>query len=395
MDKNSGASFNPSVCRLIGLMSGTSYDGVDAALVEIAADTSRVSGPIERFIDSLKIRPLRHIHLGYAPRLREEISQAFNGDTAHICRLNFKLGECFARAAIRLMERAGIDRDQIDAIASHGQTIYHIPPSGKRMGSTLQIGEASVIAERTGILTISDFRTRDMATGGQGAPLVPVTDYIMFHKRDMVRVVLNIGGMANVSILRGGIEDTIAFDTGPGNALIDEAVRLYTEGREGYDRYGRLAKDGRPDKGLLRELSSHPFFKRPPPKSTGREVFGIEMVNQIKKRYPQLRKEDVIATLTHLTVSTIISSITPFMPDEVIATGGGTKNTYLVESLKAGLLRKGIKVTGIEEYGINAQEKEALSFAILGYLTLNRIPGNCPSATGANKNVILGKMTFP
>src|SRR3990172_9740449 len=219
--------------RIIGLMSGTSHDGVDAALVEIST---------EKFSNEIRIRLLHHLHLPYLKPLRDEIRQAFNGNTELICRLNFKLGGIFAGAVLSLLKAAGFRPEDIDAIASHGQTIYHISPQGRKSGSTLQIGEAAVIAERTGILTVSDFRTADMAAGGQGAPLVPLTDYLLFKKPGQVRAVLNIGGIANVTIVREKMEDTVAFDIGPGNSLIDEAITLITRGKRSYDRNGSFAR---------------------------------------------------------------------------------------------------------------------------------------------------------
>src|SRR3990172_5389726 len=253
--------------RIIGLMSGTSHDGVDAALVEINGTLDQVSchpelGSGSQNQEILKqvqndiriVRLIHHLHIPYRKPLRDEIRQAFNGSTELICRLNFKLGEVFAGAVISLLKAAEVRPEDIDAIASHGQTLYHIPPvspppfskggrGGLRTpGSTLQTGEAAVIAERTGILTISDFRTADMAAGGQGAPLLPLADYLLFKKPGQVRAILNIGGIANVTIVRERIEDTTAFDIGPGNSLIDEAMKLYSKGKRSYDRNGSFAR---------------------------------------------------------------------------------------------------------------------------------------------------------
>src|SRR3990172_1798213 len=262
-------------------MSGTSHDGVDAALVEISHNPP--IPPLEK--GGIPISLLHHLHVSYRKPLREEIRQAFNGNTELICRLNFKLGEVFAGAVLSLLKAAGFRPEDIDAIASHGQTLYHIPPvssppftkggkGGLRTpGSTLQIGEAAVIAERTGILTISDFRTADMAAGGQGAPLLPLADYLLFKKPGQVRAILNIGGIANVTIVRERIEDTTAFDIGPGNSLIDEAMKLYSKGKRSYDRNGSFARSGRPVKRVLDKLLSHPYFRKGPPKSTGRGHF--------------------------------------------------------------------------------------------------------------------------
>jgi len=369
--------------RIIGLMSGTSHDGVDTALVEIKEQRH------------LNIKLIKHLHVTYSKALREEISRAFCGDTEHICRLNFKLGEVFANAVLSLLGESGVKPRDIDAIASHGQTIYHIPPSGREMGSTLQIGEAAVIAERTGILTISDFRARDISAGGHGAPLVPMADYLLFKKKGHMRAILNIGGIANVTIVMGNINDTTAFDIGPGNSLIDEAVRLYSGGRKSSDKDGRIARSGRPDKKLLQELLSHPYFRKKPPKSTGRETFGEEMVKNIFRRYRNLIPQDILSTLTHLTALSIFNAIIPFKPDEVIIAGGGVKNRFLMSLINAIFYKEGIQVNDVSKYAIPPEAKEALSFAILGYLTLRLKHGNLPSATGAKGRVILGKITLP
>jgi len=403
-------------------MSGTSHDGVDAAIVEISTENRRDKNvppiddrrgfltPSKGFSDELRIRLLHHLHLPYRRHLRDEIREAFNGNTELICRLNFKLGEVFAGAVLSLLKAAGFRPEDIDAIASHGQTIYHISPQGRKSGSTLQIGEAAVIAERTGILTVSDFRTADMAAGGQGAPLVPLTDYLLFKKPGQVRAVLNIGGIANVTIVREKMEDTVAFDIGPGNSLIDEAMSLHSKGKRSYDRNGSFARSGRPVKRLLDKLLSHPYFRKGPPKSTGRETFGVAMVEDIwtnkgtdlfsgtvpeNKSVPLSRARDIIATFTYLTAITIHNALIQFKPDEVILTGGGVKNKFLVELIHGMFKNDGVVINEITVYGIPPQAKEAVSFAILGYQTLNHRPGNIPSVTRARHNVVLGKITLP
>ncbi len=372
-------------------MSGTSHDGVDAALVEITP-----AGTSNRDIG---INLLKHLHRPFGKGLRREIEEAFTGGTEHICRLNFRLGEVFARAALSLIEASGLSSKDIDAIASHGQTIHHIPPAGgpsrRRSGSTLQIGEASVIAERTGIMTVSDFRTRDMAAGGEGAPLVPLADHLLFSKRRRTRAVLNIGGIANVTIVKGAIDDTIAFDTGPGNSLIDESIKYSSSGRLSFDRNGSVAESGRPDHELLNELLNHPYLRRRPPKTTGREVFGAGMVKDIFNRYGKLPLEDVMATLTRFTAESIYRAVIPYGPDEVIVSGGGTKNRFLMKLLDRMFRAGNVAVNNISEYGIPPEAKEALSFALIAYHTLSLRPGNLPSATGAGRKVILGKITLP
>lgn len=386
--------------KIIGLMSGTSHDGVDAALIEIMpGSNSTTSASIDDIGSKISCKLIKHLHRPFSKALREEIQEAFTGNTEHICRLNFKLGEVFAKSVLSLLDVSGLSPKDIDAIASHGQTIYHIPPSGspsrRKSGSTLQIGEASVIAERTGIMTISDFRTRDMAAGGHGAPLVPLADYLLFSKKGVKRAVLNIGGIANVTLVEEEIDNTIAFDTGTGNSLIDESIKYYSSGRLAFDRNGSVAESGRPDKGLLKELLKHPYLKKRPPKTTGREVFGAEMVKDIFSRYGKLAIKDIISTLTHFTATSIYRAIIPHEPDEVIVTGGGTKNRFLMKLIHGMLVAKAITVNNISKYGIPPEAKEAVSFALLGYQTLNLQPGNLPSATGAHRKVILGKITLP
>ena len=377
-----------NVTRIIGLMSGTSHDGVDAALVEIPLHPPLVKG-------GKNIKLINHTHIPYRKQLRDEIRMAFNGNTELICRLNFKLGEVFAAAVLSLLKTVGLKPEDIDAVASHGQTIHHIPPSGKKTGSTLQIGEAAVIAEQTGILTISDFRTADMAAGGHGAPLVPMADYLLFKESGKVKAVLNIGGIANVTIVRDRIDDTVAFDIGPGNSLIDEAMLLISKGKKSFDKNGAFARSGKMIPGLLKELLSHPYFRKKPPKSTGRETFGTTMVQDILKKYRKYKHQDIVSTLTHLTAITIHNAIIKFKPDELILTGGGVKNKFLAELINDKFKNNGVRIREISAYGIPPQAKEAISFAVLGYLSLHRKHGNIPSVTGASHGVITGKITLP
>ncbi|MBF0465105.1 MAG: anhydro-N-acetylmuramic acid kinase [Nitrospirae bacterium] len=373
--------------KIIGLMSGTSHDGVDGALVEI----TRVG-----INNAISVNLLHNIHLPYPEKLRVKIRTAFNGNTEAICRLNFELGEIFALCANKLIAASGAKTSDIALVASHGQTICHIPPVRAKWGSTLQIGESSIIAARTGIVTVSDFRPKDMAYGGQGAPLVPLSDYLMFKKQGAITAVLNIGGMANVTILTESIEDLIAFDTGPGNSLIDDTVMLLSGGKHAFDKDGIIARGGILDKNLLNELMKHPYLKKKPPKSTGRETFGKTLSEDIfYNRYSHLKKEDIVCTLTHFTAKTIFNSISPYKPTEIIVTGGGVKNTYLMELLSGLFLPTGADIKNISEYGIPPEAKEAVSFAVLGYRALIGLPGNVPSATGASRSTILGKFTYP
>lgn len=378
------ASCNKSERILVGLMSGTSHDGIDAALVKITG-----SGP------GSKIKLLYHRNFSYSAAFRSRIASAFNGSAPDICRINFDLGELFAKAAEDCIASSGVKKELIDAIASHGQTIYHIPPASNKKGSTLQIGESSVIARRTGIPVISDFRTSDVAAGGHGAPLVPYADYIMFHKKDRIRVVQNIGGIANVSVLPNDIDDVIAFDTGPGNCLINDAMELYF--RKAFDKDGSIARSGTPDKNILKGLLEFPYFSKNPPKSTGKELFGREFLNRIisKKR---MRPEDLLATLTHFTAHSIKNAYNRFIlakyeVHEIIVSGGGAKNTYLMDLLKD--LFSPLEIRPSDLYAIPSMSKEAVSFAILANETLSGNPSNLPRVTGASEKVILGKITLP
>lgn len=368
---------------LLGLMSGTSHDGVDAAVVRFGPDH-----PPE---------VVHHSHTPYPSGLRKKISDAFGANAdgaADICRLNFTLGEFFARAAMKCIKESGLRASDVAAIASHGQTICHIPPEkGKRgqKGSSLQIGESAVIAARTGIPVVSDFRVADMALGGHGAPLVPFADYVLFHGRK-IKAVQNIGGISNVTIVTPNINDVVAFDTGPGNCLIDEAMKaLY--GRP-FDRNGKTAKSGTPDERLLRRLLRHPYFAERPPKSTGRETFNLARLKVIDK----IRPGNLLATLTHLTARSIRDAYERFVfpkfsIGEIIVSGGGTKNGFLMGLIKE--LFSPVKISLMEEYGIPSGAKEAMSFAILADETLKGRPSNLPKVTGARKAVTLGKITLP
>jgi anhydro-N-acetylmuramic acid kinase len=277
--------------------------------------------------------------------------------------------------------------------------------------STLQIGEPSVIAQRTGITTVADFRPRDMAAGGEGAPLVPYADYILFNDRRLIRAVQNIGGIANVTFLPACSDavrrssqctyahttdkDVLAFDTGPGNMVIDGVMRLITRGRRHYDRDGATAAKGTVHEPLLREMLRHPFLRRRPPKSTGREQFGQQYCEWLysKARKEGLMPEDAVATATAFTASTIASAyrkFLPAMPDEMILCGGGAHNATLVRMLQSGL--EGVRIRSTDEFGIDVDAKEAVSFAILAYATIRGVPNNLPRVTGASEPVVMGKI---
>ena len=375
--------------RVVGLMSGTSADGVDAAVVEVS---------------SRKVRLLAFDTFSYPAALRRQILGLCRPESARlddICHYNFVLGEVFADAVLKLCSKSGISLDTIDLIGSHGQTIYH-QPGGKRYGrrkirSTLQIGEPSVIAQRTGITTVADFRPRDMAAAGEGAPLVPYADYILFKHDRLTRAVQNIGGIANVTFLPGGCEqdDIIAFDTGPGNMIIDSIVRFITGGRKRFDAGGKLAAQGSIDKPLLGEMLLHPFLRRRPPKSTGREEFGAAFAEQIYRRAGNkgLAYADVAATVTALTAKSIARAyrrFLPAIPDEIILCGGGSHNRTMVGMLHEEL--PDVKMLSTYDFGISVDAKEAVSFAILAWATIKGKMNNVPAATGAECPVILGKI---
>jgi len=344
--------------RVAGLISGTSIDGIDVAIVDIA-DTIQVV--------STKTIP-------YEPKVRETILAVSNAqtNTASIARLNFLLGELFADA----LRQTGVPLDTIDLIGSHGQTIFHegepVEFLGHRIASTLQIGEAAVIAERTGIETIADFRPADIAAGGKGAPLVPFLDYRLFRHPELARIALNIGGIANITVIPADAkpEEVIAFDTGPGNMIMDALIPPF-------DRDGARARTGRVNEAQLDKLLNDPYYQRDPPKSCGREQYGNIAID--------------IATALELTVRTIALAIERYpATKEVIVSGGGAHNTYLMERLRRTLKPR---VTTTAEFGIDVDAKEAILFAVLAYQTHMRRAGNLPSATGARKATILGKVT--
>jgi anhydro-N-acetylmuramic acid kinase len=372
-------------------MSGTSADGVDAAVIDYAKDV----------LDVLAFETF-----AYPAALQKAVFKLFNPNTARIediCHLNFVIGEVFAQALINLCKKSRIPLSSIDLIGSHGQTIYH-NPKGTQFGrkilrSTLQIGEPCIIAQRTGITTVADFRTADIAAGGQGAPLVPFADYILFADKNKNRVIQNIGGIANLTWLPAGgkVDDIIAFDTGPGNMIIDALAHLSTNGKLNYDVNGRLADVGTIDEQLLAELMKHKFLQKRPPKTTGREEFGQQFTKRLFQKYRKKHhRADPIATAAAFTAKSIAEAYKRFLPDrvdEVILCGGGSRNPSLVKMLTKYVAPA--KVIVMDDLGINADGKEAISFAILAAHTIRGIPNNFPSATGARKPVVLGKIIFP
>ncbi len=381
--------------KVIGLMSGTSSDGVDAALVDIRGSKNR-----------LKITPLAFNIFPFPRSLQKrllEVASDLPQPASVICHVNFLLGEYFADAAIKLAKQNHTRLADIHLVGSHGQTIQHLP-NPRRAGkwsirSTLQLGEPSIIAEKTGITTIADFRPRDMAAGGEGAPLTPFLHYHLFRSQRISRVLVNIGGISNITYLKAGakLDQTWAFDTGPGNMLIDGLVRALTKTHMRMDLDGKMAKEGKVNARLLTELMRHPFLKKQPPKSTGREVFGDPMVEKIIKRSLKLglSAKDIISTVTAFTSEAIAASIKRFILkkgvlDEIIAGGGGVRNPVLMKSLKEALAP--IPVQRYEHHGYDSRAIEAMAFAVLAYQTWHMQPSNIPSVTGAHAPTLLGKI---
>ncbi|MDQ0340872.1 anhydro-N-acetylmuramic acid kinase [Caldalkalibacillus uzonensis] len=378
------------VKRVVGLMSGTSLDGIDAAVVEI-----------EGVNQDLKVRLLHFWTLPFTPREREELlglCQPGMSSVDRICTMNVWLGHKLAQAALHAIRQAGMRQDDIDLVCSHGQTIYHAP--GNR--ATLQIGELAVIAEETGCLTIGDFRPHDMAAGGQGAPLVPYVDYVLFRHNRNGRVLLNVGGISNVTCIPAAAapEHVIAFDTGPGNVLIDQMVYLSTQGQQSFDLDGQIALQGHVDEKWLSDIiAQDSYLLKSPPKSTGREyyhtAYARKLYEQGKRR--GLSDVDIVATITAYTVSGITANLEQFVhpkmkTDEIYISGGGRHNRALVGMLSEKLK---INVLPFEKLGFPSDAKEAIVFAVLGYELLCGNANNLPSATGAKKRVPMGKIVFP
>ncbi len=380
---------------VIGLMSGTSMDGIDAALVRI-----------EEAGESLRVETLAFRTTPYPPEVRAELLRAVRGETAtaDLCHLNFLLGELFAEAATQLMQQAGVTSDQLLCIASHGQTVWHQPDpiqwQERAIRSTLQIGEPAVIAVRTGVPTVGDFRVTDVAAGGQGAPLVPYVDYLLFRHPTEGRILLNIGGIANLTAIPADAspEQVVAFDTGPGNALVNIAMEIGSGGKYRYDPDGAFAQRYPVREEWLQELLQHPYFQQPPPKSTGRETFGEAMVRRLMRRYRVSNAELLVPTLTELTVRTVADAIRRYVSPrmeatQLIVSGGGVHNRTMMRRLRE--LLPQLQVETSERYGIHPDAKEAVAFAILGYQRMKGRINNLPSATGAQRAVVMGKVCLP
>jgi len=379
--------------RLVaGLMTGTSADAVDAVLVRLKGDGLSATHEV-----------LAERELPLDDELRAEVlavAAAKSLEPERLMRLDVRLAEVYAEAVREIAAEAGVKLSAICAIGSHGQTVRHIPRAGTSRALTLQLGSAHTLAERTGITVVSDFRKRDTAAGGEGAPLVPIADWWLFRSDKESRVLLNLGGMANVTWLKKGgtLADVIAFDTGPGNAVLDGLVRAGTRGLARHDESGGLAASGRAHEGLLEELLADPFFSLAPPRSTGRERFGDGYAERLAElgEGMGLSLEDTLATAVELTAASIERAVSEHLAprgkvDAVYASGGGVRNVSLMLALRRRL--DGIRLERLDELGVSAGIKEALAFAFLAHLTLCGEAGNVPGATGARHPVVLGSIT--
>jgi len=370
-------------------MSGTSVDGIDVAVVDVRGGRLRQKISLQAQGTIAYPAPVR------AAVLKVSDAQAHVGDVA---RLGVVLGELYASAVKAVCRAEGMPLGSIDLIGCHGQTVFHDGAgtmcAGRKVASTLQLGDGSVVAERTGIPVVSDFRTRDIAAGGRGAPLVPYVDYLLFRDPRRGRVALNIGGIANLTAIPAGArsEDVIAFDTGPGNMVVDALAARRSRGRSRYDRDGHMAAAGCVNKALLDELLADPFFRLRPPKTAGREQFGKRFVDHLLSYASPL--DDLIATATALTPASVVVGISRFIRrrmkiDELIVSGGGVHNPRMMAYLAAFLPDVAIRTSS--DYGVDVDRKEAIAFAVLAHETWRQRPSNLPSATGARSSVILGK----
>jgi anhydro-N-acetylmuramic acid kinase len=400
-----------------GVMSGTSADGINVALVRVgetrggAGQRSGTASVVRgRQYAGRTLELLGHVEFPYAKQVRSAVLGAMNAEeisVAELARLNFLLGELYADAVLSAQRRF---RVKSELVGCHGQTLYHQgepkPFLGRKLAATWQTGEAATIAARVGVPVISDFRPADMAVGGKGAPLVPFLDYLLFADSPGGRVVQNIGGIANLTAIPAGAgaSDVVAFDTGPGNMVMDAVTeQLFSRP---YDRGGKIAASGEALDRVIDDILRRPFFRRTPPKAAGREEFGREFVREFFESCGRARKQDVVATATALTARSIADAVQRFVVKaspggrnqpyaEMILSGGGAKNPTLVRMLSNQLASLGIKIRFSDEFGLPSEAKEAVAFAMLAYETWHRRPSNLPSATGAKRAAVLGKISYP
>ena len=381
---------------LLGLMSGTSADAIEVALARVNASTPP--------------KLLAHTTRPLPSALRAEILRIAEGapaTAAQISQLNFRLGHAFAEAALAALRQFRVPASRVALIGSHGQTIFHqgrpIPFLGHPTASTLQIGEPAIIAARTGITTVADFRPADIAVGGQGAPLVPFADYLLYRHAKLGRVSLNLGGIANITVIPANAKpaQVFAFDTGPANMLIDALVSHFTHGRQRFDKGGRLAMKGRDIPALLDELRRDPYLELPPPKSTGREYYGRTYVDKILTlgRKHRAKPNDIIRAATSFTAGSVVDALHRFvLPKtkihQLIVSGGGAHNSLVVALIAGWVHPMGIKLLPSSQLGVPEDAKEAYAFALLAYETFHHRPSNLPNATGARRPAILGKISY-
>ncbi|MFF3765247.1 anhydro-N-acetylmuramic acid kinase [Streptomyces sp. NPDC001922] len=369
----------PDATRVIGLMSGTSCDAIDAAAAELRFDG-----------DTLVLTPLGMVSDRYPDELREALAAALPPAAttlAEVCRLDTLIGRAFAGVAVRA--DADLCGGRAELVVSHGQTVYHWAENG-RVHGTLQLGRSAWIAEATGCPVVSDLRARDVAAGGQGAPLVSIVDTLWLRGRPGVPAALNLGGIANLTVVPPD-RDPVAFDTGPGNALLDAAVRHFSNGRKEFDEDGATAARGRVDPALLHRLLDEPYYARPAPKTTGRELFHLPYLRAALAGCGPLAAEDVLATLTRLTARTVADAVRAVGATEVVASGGGTRNPVLLDTIRAEL--GGVPLCTSDDLGLPSAAKEAYAFAVLGLLTVHGLAGTVPSCTGARRAAVLGSIT--
>ena len=374
-----------------GVMSGTSGDGINVALVQCVGRGFKA-----------RLRLIAHEEYSYPAAVRQSILTMMNASSASVAdlsRLNFLLGELYARAVLATLKKHD---SRCDLIGCHGQTLYHQGEAenflGRKIAVTWQTGESAILAARTGLPVVSDFRPADMAAGGKGAPLVPFLDFLLYRRARIGRIVQNIGGIGNLTAIPPAAKPSqvVAFDTGPGNMVIDAVMeRLY---KKPYDKDGAVAATGTPDLEVARAILRQPFFRRKPPKTAGREEFGREFVAHFVELCGRVPKQDVVATATLLTAISIRRSIENFLDAkkyrEILVSGGGAKNPTLMRMLAEELEGLKIKVRSTADVGMPTEAKEAVAFALLAYQTWRRQPSNVPSATGANRPAILGKITY-
>ena len=388
------------VRRVVGMMSGTSVDGVDAALVEISGTDSEP-----------KVKLLAFENKPYPPQVREKIFSLFTPANATVDKvgyMNFLLGEIYAKSALSVIEKAGMKPEEIDVIGSHGQTIWHAPipesPDGIPVAYTVQIGEGSVIAERTGILTVSDFRVADMAAGGQGAPLVPFSEYLLYRREKETILLQNIGGIGNMTVMPAGAKprDVFAFDTGPGNMIIDAVISAVTGGEKTYDAGGETAAKGKVCNALLDILKEEPYYRQPLPKTTGREHFGVQYTEKILSWWKEnpIPVEDLLATVTDLTAYSIADAyeryvLPKYRASEIIVGGGGSYNATLLRFMKERFAPHGVAVRTQEDLGLSSDAKEAVAFALMADCCMRGRANTLPSVTGAEHPAVMGKISQP